>query len=109
MASRSATWARVFPRAAGPTTSSNPAKGAKGFAGTKTKAARIGSRFLKVRPFEGFRWRTIDDLKANYVWLYLYITDAPAGHVSRVWFDDMVIATDYIGPISAGMRSGRFW
>jgi predicted amidohydrolase len=50
-------------------------------------------------PFEGFRWRTTDDLKLNYVWLYLYITDAPAGHVSRVWFDDVVVATDYIGPI----------
>jgi predicted amidohydrolase len=55
-------------------------------------------------PFEGFRWRTIDDLKANYVWLYLYITDAPTGRESRVWFDDVVIATDYIGPISAGTR-----
>jgi hypothetical protein len=50
-------------------------------------------------PFEGFRWRTAEDLKLNYVWLYLYITDAPAGHISRVWFDDVVIATDYIGPI----------
>ncbi|MEX2139999.1 MAG: carbon-nitrogen hydrolase family protein [Pirellulales bacterium] len=50
-------------------------------------------------PFEGFRWRTADDLKLNYVWLYLYITQAPAGHVSRVWFDDVVIATEYIGPI----------
>jgi hypothetical protein len=50
-------------------------------------------------PFEGFRWRTAEDLKLNYVWLYLYITQAPEGHVSRVWFDDVVIATDYIGPI----------
>jgi hypothetical protein len=50
-------------------------------------------------PFEGFRWRTAEDLKLNYVWLYLYITQAPAGHISRVWFDDVVIATDYIGPI----------
>jgi hypothetical protein len=50
-------------------------------------------------PFEGFRWRTTDDLNLNYVWLYLYITQAPEGHISRVWFDDVVIATDYIGPI----------
>jgi predicted amidohydrolase len=50
-------------------------------------------------PFEGFRWRTSEDLKLNYVWLYLYITQSPAGHVSRVWFDDVVIATEYIGPI----------
>ena len=52
------------------------------------------------RPFEGFRWRTTEDLKLNYVWLYLYITQSPAGHVSRVWFDDVVIATEYIGPIA---------
>jgi hypothetical protein len=50
-------------------------------------------------PFEGFRWRTSEDLKLNYLWLYLYITQAPGGHVSRVWFDDVVIATEYIGPI----------
>jgi hypothetical protein len=55
-------------------------------------------------PFEGFRWRTIDDVKLNYVWLYLYITTAPEGHKSRVWFDDVVIATEYIGPI-AGLVS----
>lgn len=50
-------------------------------------------------PFEGFRWRTTDDLKLNFVWLLLYITRAPQGHVSRVWFDNVVVATDYIGPI----------
>ena len=35
----------------------------------------------------------------NDVWVYLYITKAPRGHVSRVWSDDIVIATDYIGPL----------
>ncbi len=50
-------------------------------------------------PFEGFRWRTTEDLKLNFVWLYVYITEAESGHVSRVWFDDVVVATDYIGPI----------
>ncbi len=50
-------------------------------------------------PFEGFRWRTEKGLNVNFVWAYLYITDAPAGHVSRVWFDDLVVATEYIGPI----------
>jgi hypothetical protein len=50
-------------------------------------------------PFEGFRWRTDDQLDLNFVWAYLYITDAPQGHVSRVWFDDIVVATEYIGPI----------
>jgi hypothetical protein len=50
-------------------------------------------------PFEGFRWRTTKDLNVNFVWAYLYITKAPAGHVSKVWFDNIVVATDYIGPI----------
>ncbi|MFQ6099138.1 MAG: hypothetical protein ACE5O2_15510, partial [Armatimonadota bacterium] len=49
--------------------------------------------------FEGFRWRSTQDLAVNYVWAYLYITGAPAGHISKVWFDNIVIARDYIGPI----------
>jgi hypothetical protein len=55
-------------------------------------------------PFDGFRWRTIDDLSVNFLWVYVYITDAPAGHVSRVWFDDIVVATQYIGPIAGGPK-----
>lgn len=49
-------------------------------------------------PFDGFRWRTVEGLNLNYVWLYTYITRAAKGHVSRVWFDDVVVATEYIGP-----------
>jgi hypothetical protein len=49
-------------------------------------------------PFEGFRWRTVPELKVNYVWLYVY-TAKPAGHRIKVWFDDVVVATEYIGPI----------
>lgn len=51
-------------------------------------------------PFEGFRWRTIEELKVNYLWLYIY-TAKPAGHRIKVWFDDVVVATAYIGPIGA--------
>lgn len=51
--------------------------------------------------FEGFRWRNTEDLAINYLWTYLYITRAPKGHVSRVWFDNIVVASEYIGPISA--------
>jgi len=51
------------------------------------------------RPFQGFRWRTANELSLNHLWVYLYITQAPPGHVSRVWYDDIVIATDYIGPL----------
>ncbi len=51
------------------------------------------------QPFEGFRWRTSEDLQLNFVWMLLYITRAPEGHRSRVWFDHVVVAEDYIGPI----------
>lgn len=49
--------------------------------------------------FEGFQWRSTADLAANYVWAYLYITKAPVGHISKVWFDNIVVAGGYIGPI----------
>ena len=59
--------------------------------------------------FEGFRWRSTDALAVNYIWAYLYITRAPGGHVSKVWFDNIVVAREYIGPIQPGARrsSGR--
>lgn len=50
-------------------------------------------------PFEGFRWRTAEALKVNFVWAYLYITQSPPGHESKVWFDHIVVAKEYIGPI----------
>lgn len=50
-------------------------------------------------PFEGFRFRTDASLNINYVWLYLYLTQGTPGHINRVWFDDVVVATDYIGPL----------
>lgn len=51
-------------------------------------------------PFEGFRWRTKKELNVNYVWLYIY-TQKPAGHLIKVSFDDVVVATEYIGPLQA--------
>jgi len=58
-------------------------------------------------PFEGFRWRTSTDLKINFLWLLHYVTEGPyrmnkVAHpnpINRVWFDDIVVATKYIGPI----------
>jgi len=49
--------------------------------------------------FEGFQWRSDKKLTINYVWPYLYITKAPKGHISKVWFDNIVVAREYIGPI----------
>jgi hypothetical protein len=51
-------------------------------------------------PFQGFRWRRTPELKLNFLWLLLYITESPASHVSRVWFDEVVVARRYIGPIN---------
>lgn len=49
--------------------------------------------------FQGFQWRTNDKLKISYVWPYLYITKSKKGYVSKVWFDNIVVAKQYIGPI----------
>ena len=50
-------------------------------------------------PFEGFRWRTDEQLNLNFLWVLLYITKAPQDHVSQVWFDNIVVAEEYIGPM----------
>lgn len=59
-------------------------------------------------PFEGFRWRTSRDLQINFFWLLHYVTEnaprqnhvAASNRINRVWFDDIVVSTAYIGPIS---------
>ncbi|MEA1996555.1 MAG: dockerin type I repeat-containing protein [Gemmatimonadota bacterium] len=66
------------------------------------------------QPFEGFRWRTSNDLKINTFWLLYYMasvfqqdmkpanTDIPYNSdKGQVWFDDIVLATEYIGPIAS--------
>jgi len=58
-------------------------------------------------PFEGFRWRKTTDLKINFFWLLYYVTEnAPRQNkvanpppTNRAWFDDVVLATQYIGPL----------
>lgn len=50
-------------------------------------------------PFNGFQWRSDDNLQLNFLWLLCYITKSHPGHVSKIWFDDIVVARDYIGPI----------
>jgi hypothetical protein len=57
-----------------------------------------------VAEFTGIRWRNKDDLKINAFWLqhFGYDEGDPTrqywGEQQTVWFDDLVIATDYIGP-----------
>ena len=58
-------------------------------------------------PFEGFRWRKSNDLKINFFWLLHYVTQYPSqqnhvakpNSVNRVRFDNIVISTEYVGPI----------
>lgn len=57
--------------------------------------------------FEGFRWRTVEELAVNYIWTYLYITKAPPGHVSKVWFDHIVVARKYIGPMTVARKEKK--
>ncbi|MGB2822001.1 MAG: hypothetical protein WBF17_13540, partial [Phycisphaerae bacterium] len=66
--------------------------------------------------FEGFRWRTTGKLKINSFWLLFYNTDQPARHnkdpepdsrVMEVWFDDIVIATEYVGPVHGKPKAGK--
>jgi len=75
----------------------------KGGRGVRWNDARGGPDYFRVPagglPFEGFKWRTDPRLKINFLWVLLYITRAPDGHVSKVWFDNIVAATQYIGPV----------
>jgi hypothetical protein len=47
-------------------------------------------------PFEGFSWRITTALNINYIWLEHYVDSDGS---CTAWFDDVVIAKSYIGPI----------
>lgn len=76
----------------------------KGGEGIRWDTNKHGPERFKVpaggAPFDGFRWRTVPELNVNCVWLYIY-TQKPEGHRIKVTFDHVVVATNYIGPISA--------
>ena len=78
----------------------------EGGEGIRWNDRKGGPERLNVPPrgegFEGFRWRSDEELNLNFLWLLCYITKAPAGHVSEIWFDNVVVAQDYIGPIESG-------
>lgn len=50
-------------------------------------------------PFKGFRWRTNDDLKINYIWIEFYDDTSPSGDSHYIKFDHLVMGKKYIGPI----------
>ena len=53
-------------------------------------------------PFEGFQFRFDAALNLNYIWLKNYATtNNPLGLVNDMYFDHLVVAKSYIGPIYA--------
>ncbi|HSV73846.1 MAG TPA: hypothetical protein VLH79_08815 [Chthonomonadales bacterium] len=54
--------------------------------------------------FPNLRFRTTPDLKLNRVDLQLY--ESRSTGPRRVWIDDVVVATQYIGPLSSPRRGG---
>jgi hypothetical protein len=94
-----------FPRGLWTYDKFNPGRGGEGIRWNHEK--RAPERFPVPGdgvPFEGFRWRTVPELKVNYLWLYIY-TEKPAGHSIRVSFDHVVVATNYIGPLSVASKT----
>ena len=57
-------------------------------------------------PFEGFRWRATDPLNLNWIKLQHYTTADPSGFVGKVWWDHVVLAKKYIGPINTSPPGG---
>ena len=67
-----------------------------------------------IGDFTGINWRTSAVLKANVFWLMSYVTEKVFGYTEQhagkheahantttntVWFDQVVVATEYIGPL----------
>jgi len=52
-----------------------------------------------VSTFEGFQWRSVEDLTINFLWMQAYQPKTPEGATSKIWIDSIVVAKEYIGPI----------
>jgi hypothetical protein len=84
-----------------------PAEGGEGVRWSDVKGGPEAIAFPPGgAPFEGFRWRRDARLKINFLWVLDYITGAAEGQVSKVWFDNIVAARQYIGPLKK-MGQGR--
>ncbi len=65
-------------------------------------------------PLEGLQLRTNMDLKINHLWLEHFVDEGAQqmnkvrspNRVNRVWFDDIVVATEYIGPLVSERAQG---
>jgi hypothetical protein len=69
-----------------------------------------------VGHFKGIRWRSTELLKLNSFWLQYDVCENSAKHNNdpspkereyEVWFDDVVLATDYIGPVQGKPKDGK--
>ena len=56
--------------------------------------------------FPNLRLRDVPTLKANHVSLGLYTMNDAIKGVCEMWFDDVVVATSYIGPLMRRKKSG---
>lgn len=61
-----------------------------------------GEKNTKPAPFPGFDFRTTSELKLSEIGLLWYVSEeyAAKGTATKnvVWFDDVVVATEYVGP-----------
>jgi len=66
--------------------------------------------------FKGIRWRSSDKVKLNSLWLIYDVDEGsarfnndpdPGSRVYEVWFDDVVVATEYIGPVKGTPKGGK--
>ncbi len=67
---------------------------------------------IKRGEFRGINWRSAESLKLNQVWLSLWLEEgsyekAGGGATRTVWYDDVVVATKYIGPKVGAPGPGR--
>lgn len=61
-----------------------------------------------VGHWKGINWRKSAQLKANAFTLESYVTDRWTKQaINRVWFDNVVIANDYIGPAGIGKTASQ--
>lgn len=51
------------------------------------------------KPFPGINWRSVPELNINAIWLYRYMSKPEQG-TSKVWWDHVVVAKKYIGPLT---------
>ena len=57
--------------------------------------------------FPNLRLRDVDTLKANRISIGLYTQNSKVTKTCTMWFDDVVAATSYIGPIGTGRAAAK--